>query len=1347
MKRHSHSLARHFAGSATAALLLMHGAPFAQTTDISNTPLSSSSSASVLPNLMFVLDDSGSMGRDYLPDFVNDNNTCKAESGWSGTTRCRVGDPPYYSAQFNTIFYNPQITYAPAINYDGTSMGSYGSPWTNVKNDAFSSSSGNTNLVTGFTERRYCNASGTICKRNGIDTVATFEYRSASPDDGRLYGYPSPAGNQTLGTVSVSKGGGTRTVTVTLPGHGLVNGDQINTNGTCTGGSQPAHLEVDDPDEPVYGVTANTFQYDGNSNNAAGPSNCTYSKVVPAFNVGSNIGTNPHYYTITPKEYCNSADLTNCVASTTPTATHTFPAYVRYCKTTADADAVAPVSGNSAGTPRCRAKYDAQSATTYTYPRYGNFTRTNIVPSTAIYGNRPNRVDCASRPDCTYAEEMTNFANWWAYYRTRMQMMKSAAGRAFLPIDNRYRVGFLTINPGNPVSSSEYLKIDKFDPSHKQAWYTKFYQQGSGGGTPLREALSRVGRHYAGRTDDINSGMSEDPVQYSCQQNFTILTTDGYWNGNSGDNIAGTAIGNEDNVNSGWSTRSAGAFDGNLTGASGTLADVALYYYKTDLRGAAGTKTTGALGTNVTQNNVPTSPKDSAPHQHMTTFTLGIVDGLMTYQSDYESATTGDFARIKAGAAGCAWTSGTCNWPVPVQDAQSALDDLWHAAVNGRGTYYQASDPNSVASGLSGALTGLNIRTAAAAASATSSPNITPTDRSIFSSTYTTVEWAGEVVAQDIDPVSGNVVPAIKWAAQALLDAKVGAATDTRTIHMFDAAASNKLKPFLFPGTMSATEQGYFANKCVPASNLSQCASLSAAQLAIANSGKNLVNFLRGQTQHETIVYRDRTHALGDTVNATPAYMREPRFAFADAVTPDYAAFKSANASRQATLFIAANDGMLHALNADNGQEMWAYVPKPVMPNLYKLADVNYASKHVYFVDGSPQLMDVFDGSAWKTILVGGFNSGARGYYALDVTDPLNPKALWEFCHDSTICAISDTDMGLSYSNPVITKRPSDSKWVVLVTSGYNNVSPGTGRGYLFVLDALTGAVLEKVDTGAGNTTTPSGLGRIAVWADSANVNNTGRFVYAGDLRGNLWRFDLTVSPTAVLKIAELKDSSGRPQSITTKPELGLVKGNRTVFVGTGRYLGTSDLQDPATWVPASTDAWQQSIYAIKDKSVAYGNIRAGGTLIQQTISVVSPTLRSTSTNPVDWTAYDGWYADFNPANDSPGERVSIDPQLLLGTLLVATNVPNADACTIGGDSWQYQFSYETGQYLSTSPNQAVAEKLSNAITVGIVVVRLPAGQLKAIATDAGGTKTTFGVNIGGSSASGKRTGWRELIR
>ena len=269
------------------------------------------------------------------------------------------------------------------------------------------------------------------------------------------------------------------------------------------------------------------------------------------FNIPRMRRGNPHYYTITPVEHCTDAALTTCTAATAPTGGFTFPAPLRYCSNPFDA---VPLGHALRQEPtntkvRCRKKYEEETG--YIYPRYGQFTRVDITSATGTYGSRPLRTDCAARPNCSYSEEMTNFANWFAYYRTRMLSMKTAAGLAFSPIDSRYRVGFLTINPGDPVDDDTYLKIDTFTPAHKKAWYEKFYDKNNpGGGTPLPEALSRAGRHFAGARDGINKGMNDDPMQYSCQQNFTILTTDGYWSGYNGDKIDGSSDGNQDHISS-----------------------------------------------------------------------------------------------------------------------------------------------------------------------------------------------------------------------------------------------------------------------------------------------------------------------------------------------------------------------------------------------------------------------------------------------------------------------------------------------------------------------------------------------------------------------------------------------------------------------------------------------------------------------------------------------------------------------------------------------------------------------------------------------------------------------------
>jgi type IV pilus assembly protein PilY1 len=934
--------------------------------------------------------------------------------------------------------------------------------------------------------------------------------------------------------------------------------------------------------------------------------------------------------------------------------------------------------------------------------------------------------------------------------------MKTATGRAFLSIDNRYRIGFITINPNNPVTADKFLAVGAFEPGagqQKQQWYAKLYNQDTNGSTPLREALSRVGRYYHGKIDTndnggINDGMgTQDPVQYSCQQNFALLTTDGYWNQAAtrpGLDIGGTAIGNIDSSNSGFMTRASGSYDGG-TGASGTLADVAAYYYVTDLR------TAGPLS----ENNVPTTVRDGQSQQHMVTFTLGLgLRGLMEYIPNYETAASGDFKSIRDGTSGaCSWVAGTCNWPVPVENEPSTLDDLWHAAVNSRGLYFSASDPNSLAQGLQSALAALNVQTASASAAATSSPNITQTDNFIYSSSFRTAKWDGEIVAQRIDPVTGLLIPAIEWSAQTQLDARSTGNTDTRVIYTIDEGASGKRKLFDWtaltgaPVGSIAAERSYFASKC---GSLSQCTLLTVSQQTAANDGNNLVNYLRGHRQFETYtspetisVFREREHILGDSVNATPAFLGAPRFTFADPVTPTYEEFKNTNAGRQKTLFIAANDGMLHAFNGDTGAEMWAYVPRIVMPKMHRLATANWGATHEFMVDGSPRTLDVYVSGAWKTILVSGLNSGGRGYYALDITNPGNPSVLWEFCHTNTVCQNWDADLGLTYGNPVIMKRPSDGKWVVAVTSGLNNVSPGTGQGYLYVLDVLSGAVLNKVSTGAGSLTTPSGLGRIAGFSDAFNTDATVKFIYGGDLLGNVWKFNMQTVPPTVLNLAQLRDSGNRPQSITTRPELAEIEGFPVIYVGTGRYLGSDDLADPASLTPPLAWAYTQSLYAIKDKGVAFGNFRTAN--VVQNVIIDNITTRNTTNTQVDWAVQDGWLLDFNPGNTSPGERVNIDPQLVAGTLLVATNVPNNSACSVGGDSWFYTFDYKSG---AMSPAATVAgTKLIGRITVGFVVVRLPNGAIRAFIKSSKNDLFPVSVPMGGNVNKVRRTSFRELVQ
>jgi type IV pilus assembly protein PilY1 len=388
-------------------------------------------------------------------------------------------------------------------------------------------------------------------------------------------------------------------------------------------------------------------------------------------------------------------------------------------------------------------------------------------------------------------------------------------------------------------------------------------------------------------------------------------------------------------------------------------------------------------------------------------------------------------------------------------------------------------------------------------------------------------------------------------------------------------------------------------------------------------------------------------------------------------------------------------------------------------------------------VDGSPQIGDIYvddgdgKGPHWKTIVVGGLNAGGRGYYALDVTNPVAPKLLWEFKHD---------DLGLSYGNPIITKR-KDGTWVVVFASGYNNVSPGDGNGHLFVVDANTGGAplldiktFTAGSTPAGTSADPSGLAKINSWVDSEFINTSERF-YGGDMLGNLWRFDIDgkVDPKGkALLLAQMTGPDGSAQPITVKPALAEVSYNANrypvVFVPTGRYLGTSDL----------TDTRKQSVYAIKDPlaDLSYGVVRSNPLFVTQTISAAGNT-RTSSNELVDWSTHAGWRVDLPAA----GERVSVNPQLALETLFVGSNVPASDACTVGGNSFLYTFNIVNGV--------SSALYIGNVLIQGLTVVQLTtgagAGALDTIITRSDGSLDTKVDSQTASAAGLRRTSWREL--
>ncbi len=1039
---------------------------------------------------------------------------------------------------------------------------------------------------------------------------------------------------------------------------------------------------------------------------------------------------------------------------------------------------------------------------------------------------------------------MTNYANWWTYYHTRMQAMRTSVSRAFSTLDNRYRMGFSTISDRTATDSATFLNNNTFELAHKNSWYTKLFGTGIEIRTTLRGALSKAGRYYAKKI----TGQTVDPVQYSCQQNFTILSTDGYWNTQEESPASPTSDGCISNTAAATNYGAyglnrqtcVGNMDGGTTprpmkegttAVSNTLADIAKYYYDTDLRTSALGNCTGGTSPDfpsgnpdVCTNNVFISPTDNNLKQHMTTFTMGMgIDGTLNYTSDYQTATSGDFYDLKNGLG-----SPTVNWSNPIANsAGERIDDLWHAAVNGQGTYFSAQDPDQIITGFNKALSSITAKLGSAAAAATSTLNPVAGNNFAYVASYTTVKWIGNLESRTINTATGVVSETATWcvenvvaatcaapgsvvadtsgsstiyrcvvpgatastcAAPGVFDsgtsecrteianactgtmaAKVGATTDTRTIYTANNAGNGLIA---FDAAYATANPTNFAAAHI--NTLNQWGLLTGAQQTAA-AGTNLINYLRGQNGFEdrasnvlaNRLYRAREAVLGDALESQPAFISKPVFSYPYA---GYSAYKTAQAGRAGTVYMGTNDGMMHAFAASDGIERWAYAPSMVIPNMWQLASTSYSTAHANFVNGSPITTDIYcpgncggaaDGAAsasWRTILVAGLNGGGRGYYALDITVPGTPTLLWEFTTTTGIGAVKNDDLGYSFGQPIVTSK-ADGTWVVLVTSGYNNTSPGDGQGYLFVLNASTGAIISKIATGVGSTTTPSGLAKIAGW-NAEPAGNKASFVYGGDLLGNVWRFDINSTVTAavgtggVMKFATLFSDTGgaSQQPVTTTLVLGTIVGKRVIFVGTGKYLETGDL----------TTTQKQTQYAIKDDDATSTLVNPRDTLVQQFLinnpdgtatRLSSGSSSGVASNAVNFLTGRGWYVDFPDGGSGGGgaERVNIDSKLVEGTLLVPTIVPSSSVCSPGGFGWLNFFDYKTGGAVITgTTGTGTASVKYDSTIVGVNVIYIGVVPKVEVVTSTNPTpELDDSVKFKPTPAgfTGKRVIWRELIQ
>ena len=823
----------------------------------------------------------------------------------------------------------------------------------------------------------------------------------------------------------------------------------------------------------------------------------------------------------------------------------------------------------------------------------------------------------------TPEEDLQNFANWFSYYRKREYTGKAAIATALTKLSG-VNVGLYSIHERlhQPVLDLDF---------NRDYLRNALFGLQSDGGTPLRNALLNVGQYF--NANDCSNGnigpapWASEEEGGACQQAFAIVMTDGYWNG---------------------STPWVGNVDGNdgppfADNYSNTLADVARKFYEID------------LNTNL-PNIVPTNACDQNSEQHLVTYTIAFgMKGTLDPENYHPC-----MLDVING------TSPPPVWPNPISSGEgpARIDDLWHAAINGRGAYFSAGNPDQLIKAIESIMENIKARTTSGAAVSINSEKLA-TDSILYQSSYNSAIWTGNLKAFHLDSVTGEPSSAI-WESQAkLLDQDWDSG---RRIITSDGTSGH---PFRFDD-LNNTQKSYLGSD--PATQ------------------ENVVEFIRGK---EVAGLRIRPKIdgkvmkLGDLVHSTPTLV-------------------------QNTVFVGGNDGMLHAFNAQTGEERFAFIPNSVYPHLADLADVNYA--HRFYVDLTPTVIlhATVNGNSDQNILVGGLGAGGKGYFALNITNADTIDAgtaesdiasmfMWEYPASSP-----DPDLGISLSKISIVKTHSTAyPYVVIFGNGYNSTN---GHSVLYILDLSTGNIIKKLDTQVGGD---NGLSTPAVI--DVDGDFIADYVYAGDLQGNLWKFDISSSDPSEWDIAFYDGTTPKPlfraigQPITARPDIMHHCTNHGLMVvfGTGKFLAESDISDNSTqsvygiWDYSDADSLSEYVGSFDPNTatftpapeIASNNVELLEQTIIDTQTVNGIQYRTFSDAQANWStkneadgihlpdpysanatnpAHVGWYINLG-GTGFEGERLARDIIIRNGRAIIITLIPNNSPCSGGGRSVLYE--------------------------------------------------------------------------
>lgn len=1058
--------------------------------------------AGVPPNILLILDDSGSMGFVKMPEDVSspdDSTYCSNGFGssYSGGWRCGLNDNPTdRSFLNNTIYYNPARTYLPwrtssvdltarLTNADITAVATNVTALTGSRNLA-----GNSDAIfyvpkTGVTastntsdfDKYRIAASSSSTSWNG---AVVQKWGSATSNNGTI-----PAGiakNNYSSCIAVTTGSA-GSVTIAVAGGGSKVDLYVYSDSACASGSLGSNTSNSDPKTVTVSSPPATIYFNvKNTGNSASPQ-ISWSSAIPA-----------SWYDMTTSGVNTSA---------------------------------------------------AQQA------------------------------------------ELQNFANWYQYARTRNKAAKAGASEAFGKLGSGYRVGFDTIwNRSNgstiglsgsvPAYPIPYATSDgAFSGTNRDGFYSALQAAGASDGTPLHGALQRAARYFA--TD--NPWKDSSGNMLSCRQNYAILTTDGYWNDKSSSSGYTSPVGNAD----------LGSTYGDSY--SNTLADVAYYYWKNDMR------------TDM-DDNVRASSSDPATWQHMVTFGVSIgQQGTLNPNNPPPSPWNVD--------------------PISNSGAQR-IDDLWHASLNGHGRFVVAADVDSFANALASALSAIDARTASGS-NATTTSTQTNSSTLTFLAGYTSSTWIGDMKANPYNSSFTGVSNLSLWTLS----------------NTFTTGGVNASTATPFSGrTVLTTWGGTVQNFSTAMANTSVFARTVGTD---AVSAADNINYILGNQSKEVGqtngVLRRRAYPIGDITDSAPAYVADTN-----------------------TVYIGANDGMLHGLDAGTGKVLFSYVPAGLdFSQLSTLSSTSYV--HHYFVDGQ---IDVSPTSVTpsKNILIGALGRGGKGVFSLDVSTPTSMgtgNVLWDKTFKAGD-ATGDPDMGYVLGAVAI-RKGNGGKTYAFVPNGIESTN---GSAVLFVYDINANGTVNsvtKLDTGA-----VGGNGLMSMGLVDLDGNHTIDTVYGADLKGNIWKWDFsgTSLPTAATKIFQATDASGTPQPITGGLDAARDTNGR-IFVGfgTGRYISLADVPGNVLY-----SAQTQSLYGIIDNGATLGRADLQvRTIPYSGASATGQAARGFENYSALPAGKNGWVVDLTGPNN---ERVISAPTISGSGMYITSVIPGSGGGCSGAQGSGY---------------------------------------------------------------------------